>query len=87
MDELQLQKAIRLSALKVPGVCTKAVAGNEPKASIVVSVQGLKVMKGALEGKRRQGEVLSIWMWKKSLQVDLEVPLHPPSYQKDKQSE
>ena len=58
LDELQLQKAIRLSELPLVGkskVCTKALAGNlRLQKHLVISVQGLTAMKGALEGKRRQ---------------------------------
>ena len=59
LDELQLQKAIRLSELPLPGKIRGVYQsiGRKPKLQkhLVVSVQGLRVMKGAQEGKRRQG--------------------------------
>lgn len=61
IDELQLQKAIRLSELPLPGKIRSVYQSigrksEAPKASSSKrDVLGLKEMKGAVVGKRRQG--------------------------------
>eukprot|EP00731_Ephydatia_muelleri_P000512 Em0001g512a len=61
LDELQLQKLIRLSELplvgKIRGVYQRPVGNLSLRKLLVISMQDLKVMEGAVEveGRRRQG--------------------------------
>ena len=50
LDELQLQKAIRLHLQEKPDMCTRALVGKVSlRKLLVISVQDLKVMEGAVE--------------------------------------
>ena len=77
LNELQLQKAISLSDLPLPGVCTKALTGN---LRLVLSMQGLKVMTDGSSGRQKKARISFEQKEISPLQPDGKQSMHVQSY-------